>query len=211
MTEPEALAAPVRLLIVDDHDLVRDLVAAHLTAQGGFSVETVPTLAAARSALAENGPFDLILLDFALPDSRSLAESADLVRAHGGRPVVLFSGMVRRETVNDALAKGFAGYIPKSTAARELAAALRQILDGKVWLPPGFDRPTRLPPPLDSLTPRELQVLGCIRAGAMNKEIAGRMAISEVTVKMHVRSICTKLRARNRTHAAIIAAELLPS
>jgi DNA-binding NarL/FixJ family response regulator len=204
-----ARGTDIRLLIVDDHELVRDLVAAHLRAQGGFVVDTVPTLVAAQALMAREGVFDLILLDYALPDSRGLADSAVLIALNEGRPVVLFSGLARTDTVHEALAQGFAGFIPKSTPARTLADAIRRVLDGEVWMPDGLDD-APLPPRLSALTPREMEVLRDIRNGLMNKEIAGRMGLSEVTVKMHVRSICAKLKARNRTQAAMIAAELMP-
>lgn len=204
-----AIGGDIRLLIADDHGIVRDLVAAHLTAQGGFSVTTAELLAAARQAVADHGPFDLILLDYALPDSRGLSASVSLIADNGGRPVVLFSGLARPETVTEALALGFSGYIPKSTSARALAEAIRQVLSGVVWLPEGHGE-APLPPLLADLSPREMEVLRAIRAGRMNKEIAAQMGLSEVTVKMHVRSLCAKLKARNRTQAAMIAAELLP-
>lgn len=202
---------PIRLLLVDDHALVGDLVAAHLRVQG-FSVETVASLAQARQALADHGPFDLVLLDYVLPDCSGIADSAGLIASNGGRPVVLFSGLARPETVTEAMAAGFAGYIPKSTAAQALAMALRQVHAGQRWLPEGFDATgrgaLRLPAPLDSLTRREREVLRAIRHGRMNKEIGAEMQISEVTVKMHVRAICQKLGVRNRTQAAMIAGDL---
>lgn len=201
-------APPIRLLLVDDHALVRDLVAAHLAAQG-FVIDTAETLAEARKALTQSGPYDLILLDFALPDSASLADSATLIPLAQERPVVLFSGLAKTATVAEALETGFSGFIPKSTAAQALAQALRQVLAGEVWLPEGLDlsrRGSDLPAPLASLTKREREVLRAIRAGKLNKEIAGDLNISEVTVKMHVRSVCQKLGARNRTQAALIAA-----
>ena len=204
-----ARGTDIRLLIVDDHELVRDLVAAHLRAQGGFVVETVATLEEALRAIDRSGAFDLVLLDYALPDSRGLSDSAVLIERNEGRPVVLFSGLARPETAAAALTLGFSGFIPKSTPATVLADAIRHVLDGEIWLPEGYgDAP--LAPRLSSLTPREMEVLTDIRAGLMNKEIAGRMGLSEVTVKMHVRSICAKLKARNRTQAAMIAAELMP-
>lgn len=199
----------IRLLIADDHGLVRDLVAAHLTAQGGFEVATAESLAAAREEIARHGPFDLVLLDYALPDTRGLSDSVALIANNGGRPVVLFSGLARPETVTEALALGFSGFIPKSTSARALADAIREVLAGVVWVPEGYGA-VPLPAPLAELSPRELEVLRAIRAGRMNKEIAAAMGLSEVTVKMHVRSLCAKLKARNRTQAAMIAAELLP-
>lgn len=208
---PQGEATPTRLLLVDDHALVRDLVAAHLSAQG-FAIDTAATLAEARAALAGSGPYDLVLLDFALPDCTGLTDSATLIPLAQERPVVLFSGLAKAATVAEALEKGFSGFIPKSTAAQILAQALRQVLAGEVWLPEGLDlsrRGSDLPGPLASLTRREREVLRAIRAGKLNKEIAGDLNISEVTVKMHVRAVCQKLGARNRTQAALFAADAM--
>lgn len=205
---PQGDVPLIRLLLVDDHALVRDLVAAHLGAQG-FAIDTAASLAEAREALARSGPYDLVLLDYALPDCTGLPDSAKLIPLAQERPVVLFSGLAKAATVAEALEIGFSGFIPKSTAAQALAQALRQVLAGEVWLPEGLDlsrRGSDLPAPLASLTRREREVLRAIRAGKLNKEIAGELNISEVTVKMHVRSVCQKLGARNRTQAALIAA-----
>lgn len=198
----------VDLLIADDHQLVRDLVASHLRAQGGFSVTTADSFAAAQQAIATQGGFDIVLLDFAMPGMKGVQGVADLVAANQGKPVVLFSGLARRETVMEALARGASGYIPKSTSAKSLPNAIRLVLSGEVYLPASFQS---APPPGagdSGLSPRELEVLRAVRGGLMNKEIANRMGLSEVTIKMHVRSICTKLNARNRTQAAIMAESL---
>lgn len=195
----------IRLLIADDHELVRDLVAAHLRAQGQFDVVTVESFSAAGDAVRAEGPFDLVLLDFSMPGMDGVEGIAELRARNGGRPVALFSGQARRETVLEALRRGAAGYIPKSTAPRDLPGVIRRILAGEAYLPADFDAPAPLPQGGFGLTPRELQVLRALREGLMNKEIAGQMGLSEVTIKMHVRSICTKLNARNRTQAAMIA------
>jgi len=200
MTGTDRLQA--RLLIADDHDLVRDLVATHLRTQAGFAVTTAESLQAAEQAIDRAGGFDLVLLDLAMPGMCGVDGIESLIARNGGRPVVLFSGLARPEIVSDALARGARGYIPKSTSARDLPAVIGQILAGAVYLPPGF---AVAAPDLSGLSPRELQVLRMLRAGRMNKEIAGDLGLSEVTIKMHVRSICTKLGARNRTHAAMIA------
>lgn len=200
MTRPPQ--PPARLLIADDHELVRDLVAAHLRADGGFEVATAATLPDAERLIAAQGGFDLVLLDLAMPGMQGVAGIDALIARNGGRPVVLFSGQARRESVAEAMARGARGLIPKNTPARDLPLIVLRLLAGETYLPPGDD-----PAPAGGagLSPREMQVLRLVRAGRMNKEIAGELGLSEVTIKMHVRSICTKLNARNRTHAAMIA------
>lgn len=205
MNEPET---EIRLLLADDHQLVRDLVAAHLAAQGGFAVFVADSLTDTMARLRKEGPFDVVLLDLAMPDMAGLHAAAGIVEANGGRPVVLFSGLARSETVSEALGLGFSGFIPKNTSALALAGAIRRIIDGEIYLPEGFSFAAG-PRGRHGLTPREIEVLRDIRSGLMNKEIAGRLGLSEVTVKMHVRSICAKLKARNRTQAAIMAAGMM--
>lgn len=196
----------ISLLIADDHQLVRDLVASHLCAQGGFVVTAAETLGAALDAIRVAQGFDAVLLDFAMPGVTGVASVAELIAANPAGRVALFSGLVRPETVAEAMACGAAGFIPKSTPATELASAIRRMVAGELYLPEGF----RAVPDRErgdfGLSPRERQVLRDLSAGLMNKEIASRLGLSEVTVKMHVRSICAKLKARNRTHAAILAA-----
>lgn len=201
-------SAKMRILIADDHQLVRELVASHLRAQGDFEVVTVESYSAAERAIRDTGAFDIVLLDFAMPGVGGVQAVPDLIARNAGKPVALFSGLARRETVLEAVARGASGFIPKSTPARDLPEAIARILGGECYLPPGFDMPAGAPRSELGLTPRELQVLRAVREGLMNKEIAARMGLSEVTVKMHVRSICTKLNARNRTQAAILAETL---
>lgn len=206
MTDPDR--GMVRILIADDHQLVRELVASHLRAQGDFEVMTVESYSSAERAIGESGAFDIILLDFAMPGVGGVQAVPDLIARNSGKPVVLFSGLARRDTVQEAVARGAAGFIPKSTPARDLPAAIARILAGERYLPPDFETASVAQKSDLGLTPRELQVLRAVREGLMNKEIAARMGLSEVTVKMHVRSICTKLNARNRTQAAIVAETL---
>ena len=122
------------------------------------------------------------------------------------------AGTSPAQTVDDA-APAVPARTPAAAAPTDAVPVVdtdpRRVLAGKVWLPEGMDltrRDSDLPAPLASLTRRERQVLRAIRAGRMNKEIAGDLHISEVTVKMHVRAICQKLGARNRTQAALMAA-----
>lgn len=201
------MPSEIRLLLADDHRLVRDLVAAHLRASATFAVTTAESLSDAVAQIEQHGAFDIILLDFSMPDMTGSEGVARLVSLNGDHPVVLFSGQARPEAVREALARGARGYIPKSTPALDLTEAIHAILQGEIWLPAGFEQGAPGAGPVQ-LSPREREVLGFIRAGLMNKEIAARLNLSEVTVKMHVRSLCTKLKARNRTQAAMIAETL---
>ncbi|RID92492.1 DNA-binding response regulator [Gemmobacter lutimaris] len=196
------------LLIADDHQLIRDLVATHLRAQGFDEIKTVESFETARAAIASHGSFSLVLLDLSMPGIHGMESVATMIAENAGGRLAIFSGQAQPETVATALARGASGFIPKSTPAHELAEAIRRILQGEIYLPEGFD-PVTPRPWQPELTPRERETLGYLRDGLMNKEIALRMGLSEVTVKMHVKSICAKLNARNRTHAVILASAMM--
>jgi two-component system nitrate/nitrite response regulator NarL len=200
----------IRVLIADDHQLVRDLVSLHLTAQGGTTVRTAETLGDALNAVEEEGAFDVVLLDLAMPGMNGLKGLTDMIEANKDKPVLLFSGQAQRETVEKALELGAAGFVPKNMPAKSLMNAIRFVVAGETFLPASYlsEASTAAVVAETGLSPKEIVVLRGIRAGLMNKEIASQMKMSEVTIKMYVRSICTKLNARNRTHAAMLAGSL---
>lgn len=195
------------VLIADDHQLVRDAVAHYLDAESGARVSVAESLAEALAAMRAAGGFDLVLLDVAMPGMAGLVSVEQAVAANPRGAVVLFSGSVRRGIVTDAVARGARGFIPKSLPARALVHALRLVAEGRVYLPVSFmaGETGDLPEPLRHLTPQEGRVLRRLCEGKTNKEIAREMDLSEVTIKTHMRTLCAKLGAKNRTHAAMIA------
>lgn len=195
------------VLIADDHLLVRDTVAHYLAAEGDVTVALAETLPEALRAIDARGRFDVVLLDVGMPGMDGLAGIERAVAANGGGAVVLFSGGLKRAFVADAVARGARGFIPKTLPARSLIHALRFVAEGRVYLPVQFlsEESAGNGAPLAGLTPQEGRVLRHLCAGMSNKEIARAMDLSEVTIKTHMRAICHKLGAKNRTHAAMIA------
>ncbi|TVR43488.1 MAG: DNA-binding response regulator [Rhodobacteraceae bacterium] len=121
-------------------------------------------------------------------------------------PVVLFSGVVKRTTVEMALDQGASGFVPKTLGLRALGHALQLVADGEVFLPAEFIRYANTPDTADfTLKPRELRVLALLGQGMQNKKIGLELGLEEVIVKMDVKSICRKLKAENRTQAVITA------
>ncbi|MGX0876823.1 two-component system nitrate/nitrite response regulator NarL [Roseovarius sp. MBR-154] len=196
-----------RLLLADDHDLVRETVAEFLRNQGGFSVEVADCLDAALAVQRQAGPFDLVLLDFQMPGMEALS-GLERMRAQAGCPVAILSGTAPPDVARRALRAGAAGFLPKTLNPQSLIAAVQHMLSGKVYAPLGFLLDNEPEGDGPRLTPRERAVLIGVSEGKSNKEIARDLDIQEVTVKLHLKTLSRKLGARNRTHAAMIARDL---
>lgn len=195
----------VRVLVVDDHVLLADMLAASLTAQQGFELDAVQSIEAAFDMVAQERPYDVILVDYGLPGVNSLEGLRRMIDANAGR-AVLFSGTVNRTVVELALDQGAAGFIPKTLPLRTLGNAIRIIADGDTFLPANYMRSANTVEAADfGLKPREMQVLSLLCEGMQNKEIGLELGMEEVVVKMHVKAICRKFGVGNRTQAVIAA------
>ena len=198
----------MRILIADDHELVRDTISAFLEKEGDITVSSAANFEEANTAIQADGPFDLVLLDYTMPGMNELNGLKVAMANNGGNPVALISGTAPRQIAEQALAEGAAGFLPKSMAAKSLVHAVRFMAAGEQYAPIKFmtEREEEESHPLSEvLSEREVQVLDGLCRGLANKEIARELDLQEVTVKLHVKTLCRKLDARNRTHAAIIA------
>lgn len=194
----------LRVLIADDHNLVRETIALFLESEGITGVATVKSVDQAIEEANRSGSFDLVLLDYNMPGMNGLAGLARMIDANAGRPVALISGDATPAIVNDAISAGAAGFVPKTLGARSMISAIRFMAAGEVFVPFGFLQQA----PADAivgLSDRESQVLRGLCEGKYNKEIARDLGLQEVTVKLHVKTLCRKLDAKNRTQAAMIA------
>jgi DNA-binding NarL/FixJ family response regulator len=200
----------MRILIADDHELLRDVLRSYLEAEGGFAVDTAADLPAALTRIAEAAPpYDLVVLDYGMPGMDGYAGLDTALAASFGRPVALMSGLAPPGVAERVLSCGAAGYLPKTLPARSLVNAIRFMAAGETYMPLDLHRPAQAPAAAATggLSPREQQVLAGLCAGQANKEIARDLDLREPTIKLHVKLICRKLGARNRTHAAMIARE----
>lgn len=195
----------MKILFADDHDLVRETLVMFLTDQGLGSVRQVGDVEGALKALRDTpGGFDLILLDYDMPGMDGLAGLARVQRQAGKCPVAILSGTASSDIARSAIEAGARGFVPKTIGARSLASAIALIAAGEVFVPYGFmDKPAEQP--VGDLTLRETQVLRGLSEGKSNKDIARDLGLHEVTIKLHVKTLCRKLDARNRTQAAMIA------
>lgn len=201
----------MRLLIADDHELVRDTLAAFLEREGSFALDTVENLDDACTKIEAEGGYDLVLLDYSMPGMNGLEGLSRAIEINGGKPVAVMSGTAPKAIAQEALDAGAIGFLPKTMAARSLINAVRFMAAGETFVPVAFM--TQEEPGVESnplakgLSGRELEVLGGLCRGLANKEIARELDLQEVTIKLHVKTLCRKLDAKNRTHAAMIAKE----
>jgi two-component system, NarL family, nitrate/nitrite response regulator NarL len=212
---------PLKVLVIDDHPLVQEGVAAALEALG----HDVDVIAAADSeqglaAAAAHPDLDLVLLDLGLPGMSGLGVISALHQRSPSLPVVVLSALEDPENIRSAISAGAMGFVPKSAQTRVLIEALQQVLEGNVSVPgtlrsaasraPGASGATGGAgsggePDVTLLTLRQLEVLARLCQGKTNKQIATDLGLSEKTVKAHVTAIFKVLGVVNRTQAVLVA------
>lgn len=199
----------IRVLIVDDHPIVREGIASVLDAEADLRVSgSVGSAEALYDALEHDRP-DVVLLDLALPGTGGL-EAIGRLRASNGSPaVVIFSAHDDPESILSAVRAGARGYVVKGAPGDEIVAAIREVgAGGSYFRGPSADAiadEVRRPRDPDGLTPREREVIRLVGDGFSNKQIAQRLGIAERTAKFHVRQIMAKLGADNRAQAVALA------
>ncbi|WP_127562117.1 response regulator transcription factor [Nioella ostreopsis] len=193
----------MRILLADDHDLVRDTISLFLKSEGVDEVATAENLDDALAA-ARNGEFDLALLDYKMPGMNGLEGVAQMKAAMNGGPVAVLSGMATPAIAQSAIEAGAIGFVPKTMSAKAMIGAIRLMVLGEVFMPVSFQQQASNTNEAN-LTTRETEVLRALCDAKSNKEIARELNLQEVTIKLHVKTLCRKLDARNRTQAAMIA------
>ena len=195
---------PIRILVVDDHPLLRDGIAALI--EGQIDMELVGQAASGRDGIEQYRTHtpDITLMDLQMPDKNGIdAITAIRQTSPDARIIVLttYSGDVQ---VTSALEAGARAYLLKNLLHKELLDTIRAVHAGRKTVSPSLAMELAEHAGDDSLTLREVDVLRLIAAGHANKEIAAQLRISEETVKSRVKNILSKLRANDRTHAAMI-------
>jgi DNA-binding NarL/FixJ family response regulator len=203
----------MNVLLADDHPLFTDAIERQLVAAyPDVTVHCVEDLHAANGVLARIKAIDLAVLDWDMPGMQGAASIEAMRDSHPDLKIVILSGRIDDATVHDVLALGVKGFIPKSSPGNAIVSALAVILNGGTYLPVetalsqgrNGEAPARNPSgngPRKSLTDREIEILQLLASGGSNKEIARKLGVQEITVKMHASRIFSKLRVRNRVQA----------
>lgn len=198
-------AAPARLLLVDDHPVVREGIAALLAGEPDLTIVGQAASGEAAIALSRQLRPDLVLMDLRMPGMDGADAVAAILAEAPAIVVVVLTTYDGDEDIHRALAAGARGYLLKDTAPDELLGTLRAVLAGRRVVPPRVATQLAQNLPRAKLSRRELDVLTRIASGKSNKEIAGELGIAESTVKSYVLSILGKLGAADRAAAAVTA------
>lgn len=194
-----------RVLVVDDHPLVVDGLAAIIGAQPDMTVAWQAGTGDEAVALFREHRPDVTLMDIRLPDRDGIAAITAIRSFAAQARFLVLSNHEGDEDIHRALAAGALGYLFKNTARRDVVAAIRAVAAGQRYLPPAVAMRLAERVPRADLSAREVEVLKLVAAGLRNKEIAAALGISEFTVKDHVQNILGKLHASDRTQAVTVA------
>ena len=205
---------PIRVLLVDDHAVVRRGLRGFLELLKDFDVVGEAENGREGVAAADRLAPDVILMDLLMPEMGGLEAIAAIKQAHPEIEIVAVTSFIEEEKVTSALEAGASGYLLKDAEAEEVAQAIRAAYNGEVHLDPAVSRllAQRLrqrkdAEPVEPLTAREREVLSQLAKGASNKEIAYGLGITERTARTHVSNILGKLALASRTQAALYAVE----
>ncbi|MCE9682567.1 response regulator [Halomonas alkalisoli] len=214
------LSNKVRLVLADDHPLMREGIARSLGAEHGFEVVGEADDATRAVELVARHSPDLAVLDISMGGGGGLAAAADILMNNPSTRVVLLTVSEDESDLTMALKLGVKGYILKGVTSRELRHALTCVARGEAFVSPTLAaglladvaRPRqRSDGDLDALTQREEQILKLLGKGLTNREIAEQLCLAEKTIKHHMSNVLQKLQVRNRVEAALISRQRYPS
>lgn len=216
MTTPTDGPSPLTLLVVDDHEVVRQGLVALLDRRAGFQVVAEAGTVAEAVEQARRFRPNLVVMDVRLPDGSGIEACRDIRSEFPDTRVVMLTSYPDEDAVLAAIVAGASGYLLKQVRARDLVAALETVAAGGSLLDPAvtgkvLDRMRRIATDDDelaALTKQERKILALVAEGKTNKEIAGEVFLSDKTVKNYVSSILAKLNLERRAQAAAYVARM---
>ncbi len=207
------MSETIRILIADDHAVVREGLRGLIASEPGMTV--VGEAADGREAVALNHDLspDVVLLDLVMPHKGGLEAIAEIKEENPNARILVLTSFADDDKVFPAIKSGALGYLLKDSSPQELLSAVRQVYRGESSLHPSIARkliheinqPSDLPAAAEPLTTREVEILRLVAQGISNQEISDTLFISERTVRTHVSNILDKLHLANRTQAALYA------
>lgn len=202
-------------MIADDHPLFRDALKHALSGMDGrIAIAEAGSLDEATGQLEAICDTDLVLLDLSMPGVQGFSGLLFLRTQYPAVPVVVVSAHEETEVIRRCLEFGASGYIPKRLSVEAIRGAVREVLEGGMWVPEDLDlgaistSRSEMAERLAALTPQQVRVLMMLSEGLLNKQIAFRLGVSEATVKAHVSAILHKLGVGSRTQAVIVASRI---
>lgn len=195
----------IRILTVDDHPLLREGIAAVLEGEADIRVVAEASNGVEAIEVFRKHHPDIVLMDLQMPKMGGLDAISEIRREFPNARIVVLTTYSGGEQASRAFKAGAYGYLLKNMLRKELVDTIRTVHSGRKRIPPEIAMEIAEHQTDDALTEREIQVLQQVAAGSANKIVADRLAISEETVKAHMRSILSKLGANDRTHAVTIA------
>ena len=207
--------AAYRFVIADDHPLFRGALRQALSDMvDGVTMTEAASFDEVVAAVGEGEETDLVLLDLNMPGVQGFSGLMYLRAQFPDVPVVIVSAHEDPPVIRNAIDFGASGFIPKSVGVEQIRGAVRQVLDGEVWVPPEIDleaiedESAAIAARLATLTPQQVRVLMMLSRGLLNKQIAYELDVSEATIKAHVSAILQKLNVESRTQAVIAASRI---
>jgi two-component system, NarL family, response regulator len=204
MNTPES-KPPVRILIVDDHPVVRAGLASLLRRQAGLKLVGAAHSGEEAMSILARCSVDLMLLDLRMPSVNGI-DLLNLLQARNNQPkAIILSSYEYEDEIYRAVKAGARGYLSKNAPREEIIAAIEEVIGGGTYFPERMHEWIQERDARSSLSAREIEILEMVSRGLTNKEIAGALAISHYTVRNHINHITAKLQVSDRTEAATMA------